>query len=528
LLFNSYIFVLAFLPAVLLGFALIRSYGIGAAIGWLVAASLFFYAWWNPAYLLLLGGSIAGNYGIGLLLARISPARRLVRLLLAGAGISANLGLLAQYKYANFFIDSLNGIGVAHWQLEPVMLPLAISFFTFQQIAYLADVYRSEASEPSFLNYCLFVSFFPQLIAGPIVHHREMLPQFMDARRFRLSQENTAVGLTLFTIGLFKKVILADGVAVYANAVFDATAEGLQPSFFEAWGGTLAYTLQLYFDFSGYCDMAVGLARLFGIRLPINFNSPYKAVNIVDFWRRWHITLSRFLRDYLYIPLGGNRHGRRRRYRNLMITMVLGGLWHGAGWTFVLWGGLHGLYLVFNHAWHRVRRRLGHDLSRSTLLGRAAARTLTLGAVMLGWVLFRAADLGTAGRIYAAMFGTAGISLPEELQGSLSAPAPVLTAMLGIRFEGPFPHELAYWPDGIPLMLVMAGIALFTPTAYQWLRFYDPVIPSPYSGTRDLGGGLPAWLAWRPNAGFALVTLAMLLWSLLEMTSVSEFLYFQF
>ena len=346
MLFNSYEFIFVFLPLTLAGFfALARRGGGRAAMAWLVVASLAFYGWWNPAYVPLLLGSVLANYGLGRYLARCSrtggqsagrPGGRAVLIL----GIAGNLVLLGYYKYAGFLAGTAGALTGADLGLDGIVLPLAISFFTFQQIAFLVDAYRGEAAEPGLLRYGLFICFFPQLIAGPIVHHREMLPQFGRARTFQFNPANAAVGVTVFSIGLVKKAVLADGIGAHARPVFDAAAAGAAPDLLTAWSGALAYTFQLYFDFSGYTDMAIGAALLFNIRLPPNFDAPYKATSIIDFWRRWHMTLSRFLRDYIYIPLGGNRHGEPRRYANLMTTMLLGGLWHGAGWTFILWGGL--------------------------------------------------------------------------------------------------------------------------------------------------------------------------------------------
>ena len=291
---------------------------------WLVLASLFFYGWWNPAYLLLIIGSMLFNYYTG-----VQLSYRQNRLFL-GIAIALNLALLGYFKYANFFVENISDLAGLGWNIEHIVLPLAISFFTFQQIAYLVDAYRRETSEYNFLHYALFVSFFPQLISGPIVHHKEMLPQFIRETARFIEYRHLAIGISVFILGLFKKVVVADSLAPYSIEAFNAVAAGEMLTFFEAWKGALAYTFQLYFDFSGYSDMAIGLAMLFGIRLPLNFDSPYKANSVIEFWQRWHITLSRFLRDYLYIPLGGNRKGQKRRYLNLMITMLLGGLWHGA------------------------------------------------------------------------------------------------------------------------------------------------------------------------------------------------------
>ena len=403
MLFNSYFFILVFLPVTLLVFfTLGRRGGRRAAIGWLVAASLFFYGWWNPAYLGLIVASILFNYTIGTVLGdqRRRHASRKGALII---GIAANLTILAYYKYANFFLDSVNIALGTGYSLSEIILPLGISFFTFTQIAFLVDAYRGEAREYNFLHYALFVTYFPHLIAGPVLHHKEMMPQFDNASIFRFNTLNFSAGLTYFILGLFKKVILADGISSFGSPVFAAAAEGHPLSSLDAWGGALSYTFQLYFDFSGYSDMAIGLALMIGVRLPLNFNSPYKSVNIIEFWRRWHMTLSRFLRDYLYISLGGNKKGETRRYANIMLTMLLGGLWHGAGWTFVIWGGLHGFYLMVNHAWQILCRRLGHDLQSSTWWSRGLSTLLTFIAVVIGWVYFRSDSLETAHHMLRSM-----------------------------------------------------------------------------------------------------------------------------
>jgi D-alanyl-lipoteichoic acid acyltransferase DltB (MBOAT superfamily) len=357
MLFNSYEYLLIFLPTTLvLYFALQRTGHQTAAKIWLVAASLAFYSWWGLRYLPLITVSILVNYGIGTLLGRadLKPGHRKALLIL---GITFNLCLLGYFKYANFFVDNLNSLSGAHIQLERIVLPLAISFFTFQKIGYLVDSYRGETAGYSFLNYALFVTFFPQLIAGPIVHHKEIVPQFSDQAKWKINYANIATGLAILGVGLFKKVILADQFAAVATPGFD-TAVSLNLA--EAWLTSLSYTFQLYFDFSGYTDMAIGAALMFNIRLPINFNSPYRALDIQDFWRRWHITLSRFLRDCVYIPLGGNRHGEINTSTNLFLTFLIGGLWHGASWMFVIWGALHGAAVVIHRAWSRTGMKLSH------------------------------------------------------------------------------------------------------------------------------------------------------------------------
>jgi len=421
MLFNSYNFIFLFLPIVLLGFFLLARIGHTFAAAWLVAASLFFYGYWNPAYIGLLLGSIVCNYAFGMWIAkagvRHDESGRKSLLIVA---VAANLLLLGYYKYANFFVDNINTAANAHLSLGAIILPLGISFFTFTQIAFLVDTYQGKVKEYNFIHYTLFVTYFPHLIAGPILHHKEMMPQFAHASNYRINWEHVASGLMLFTLGLCKKVLGADALAPYANGVFDGVQHGMLPTVYEAWAGALSYTMQLYFDFSGYTDMALGIALMFNIRLPINFNSPYKATSIIEFWRRWHMTLSRFLRDYLYIPLGGNRKGKTRRYLNLLATMLLGGLWHGAGWTFVVWGVLHGAYLAINNLW---RELFPESRSRwipswlSALLGFA----LTFVAVVAAWVVFRSNDMAQAKTILEAMFGINArpISFDAVLQGQL-------------------------------------------------------------------------------------------------------------
>ena len=409
MLFNSYSFIFLFLPVVLLGFFHLARISHAYAAAWLALASLFFYGYWNPAYVGLLLGSIVFNYACGMWIAKAGvqqKSRRKTHILVFA--ITANILLLCYYKYANFFLSSVNSIADTGLALGDIILPLGISFFTFTQIAFLVDTYQGKVKEYNFIHYVLFVTYFPHLIAGPVLHHAEMMPQFARAATYRINWDNVATGLLLFTLGLCKKVLWADSLAPYATAIFDGVNHGMTvgtlPTIYEAWSGALAYTLQIYFDFSGYTDMALGIALMFNIRLPINFNSPYKATSIIDFWRRWHMTLSRFLRDYLYIPLGGNRHGQSRRYANLLITMFLGGLWHGAGWTFVLWGVLHGIYLTVNHLW---RELIAERFLRWVpgWLGTLAGGALTFTAVVAAWVVFRADNMAQAMVMLNAMFG---------------------------------------------------------------------------------------------------------------------------
>jgi D-alanyl-lipoteichoic acid acyltransferase DltB (MBOAT superfamily) len=518
MLFNSYIFIFGLLPAAAIGFFLIGGRGHHrVAIAWLVAMSLLFYGWWNPAYIGLILFSILFNYGMGVVLG--SEKRTPVRWHLA-LGVAVNLGLLGYYKYANFFVDNVNALTGASWHMEKIVLPLAISFFTFQQIAFLVDAYRGETREYNFLHYCLFVTFFPQLIAGPIVHHKEMLPQFGKDSIFRLNRMDLAVGLTIFTLGLFKKVIIADEIAQYVTPAFTAADRGEILTFFEAWGAALSYTLQLYFDFSGYSDMAIGIGRMFGIRLPLNFNAPYKAANIIEFWRRWHMTLSRFLRDYLYIPLGGSRKGPVRRYANLMITMVLGGLWHGAAWTFVMWGTLHGAYLGVNHAWQGVRRRLGWT-GPSRWWGHMAAVTVTFLAVVVGWVFFRAETFGGALAILEGMSGANGVSVPPASLTERTWVGPFITG-LGIEVE-----HTAYF-DGMrqaKKVLLFLLIVWLLPTTQQIMAHVGAALET-YPG--EVPEWRRRWMLWRPNLRWAALASVLAVTSLLYLVRPSEFLYYQF
>ena len=508
MLFSSLEFVFGFVPITLALFYLARRFGgRRLALGWLTAASFFFYGWWNPTYLLLIGGSIGVNYIFGTWLSRRGSGRWLLAL-----GIGANLGLLGYFKYAGFATESLGSVVGGVPRIEGIVLPLAISFFTLQQIAFLVDAYKSRGLEVDPLRYFLFVSFFPQLIAGPIVYHREMFPQFMSDRLGNHIARNLAVGGTIFVLGLGKKVILADSLANSADLVFDAAASGSTLTLLEAWGGALSYTFQIYFDFSAYSDMAIGLAAMFGIRLPLNFNSPYKAGSVIEFWRRWHMTLSRFLRDYLYIPLGGNRKGETRRYVNLMTVMLLGGLWHGAGWGFVVWGSLHGLFLATNHVWVGLRKRYGNALA----MGPFTAHILTLFAVVVAWVFFRADGLDAAFHVLAGMSGLNGVVLPSELKAE------------GIHYV-PMPFFAETYR--VPLLLLAAFIALALPDVQEIMGQFSPAIDR----LPPNNGWLARTSSWRPNLRWSTVTSLIatavvftMFYRLFDRVDPLDFIYFQF
>jgi D-alanyl-lipoteichoic acid acyltransferase DltB (MBOAT superfamily) len=517
MLFNSFAFIFCFLPITAVGFFILGRWSRTAAAAWLLVASLVFYAWWDIRYLILLGASILVNFCFGLALsdARRTERERRVRMLLAVA-VVANLVVLGYYKYANFFLGALATATGWHAQMATVVLPLGISFFTFTQIAYLVDCSRGMVREANLIYYALFVTYFPHLIAGPVLHHGEMMPQFARPTTYRPTAENFAVGLTIFFIGLFKKVVIADGIAPHVAPVFSAAAAGQTLTMLEANGGALSYAFQLYFDFSGYSDMAIGLSRIFGITLPLNFNSPYKAVNIIDFWRRWHMTLSRFLRDYLYIALGGNRLGKVRRYLNLILTMVLGGLWHGAAWTFVVWGTVHGALLVLNHGWHTLKLywmpNFPHKLAQML---RPFSILLTFYAVIIAWVFFRANSLDTAVVLVKAMAGYNGIVWPAEWKPVLQTALPWSIESWSFRSSTAFvalpPFNWLTW---------LFALVWLLPNTQQFMNRYRPALGVSDDGSRCL--------LWHPHVIWALVISMIALLALMQMFHVSEFLYFQF
>lgn len=405
MLFNSYEFILLYLPFTLLVYYKLAKYlGNGYAKGFLILMSLVFYSYWDIGNLPILLASIIVNYIFGHLL-----TRKKSKALLAG-GIAFNLAFLGYFKYTDFVIQNINALMSMSLPLQHIVLPLGISFFTFTQTAYLVDVYRGETKEYSKSDYLLFVTIFPHLIAGPILYHKDMIPQFSFADNYKVNYKNLTYGIIWFVIGLFKKVIIADKLAITANMAF-TNADKL--TMFDAWIGSLAYTLQLYFDFSAYSEMAIGLGLMFNYNLPLNFNLPYRSCSIIEFWRRWHMTLSAFLKNYLYIPLGGNRTG--HHLRNIMITMFLGGLWHGAGWTFIIWGVLHGVFICINHVWRKTK----------IILPKALCWLLTFNAVNIAWVFFRAEDLQQAMHIVSVMFDVSNFYLPHSNSFAKYIPAMV-------------------------------------------------------------------------------------------------------
>lgn len=436
MLFNSFVFIFLFLPLTLAGYFLLnRFHKYEWAKGWLVVASLYFYAFFNPSYLPIILSSIVINYSIGSALVKNTGWFLAHRKILLVAGVLFNLGLLGYFKYTDFFIENINALFATSFLLKNILLPLGISFFTFQQTAFVVDCFNRKGRLPSFFDYCNFVTFFPQLIAGPIVLPEEMLPQFASEENRRVKYKNLVDGLFIFGLGLVKKVLIADSIAVFANAGF-----GLQVEHFtmaEAWLISISYTMQLYFDFSGYCDMAIGIGRMFNINLPLNFNAPYRAVNFQDFWRRWHMTLNRFLTQYVYIPLGGSRVKERQVFLNIFLVFFISGIWHGAGWTFIIWGILHGVGVMICRRWKNNGGKMPSWLGMF----------VTFFFVNILWVLFRADTLHQAWVIIRSMFDNLNLTLTPVFTSHLPSILPNMTNML-ILFGAIF-------------------LSVFGPTAYE-------------------------------------------------------------
>lgn len=488
MLFNSYEFIFFFLPITFgIYFWLNKKRLTQVSKAWLVFASLFFYSWWNVIYLPLILGSILFNFAVGSTITKmgdsLSVKKGFSRKGLLIFAIVSNVALLVYFKYMDFFIANTNTLFGTHWDLMHIVLPLGISFFTFTQIAYLVDAYRNEVKEMNYLNYTLFVTFFPHLLAGPILHHKEMMPQFDSLKSKVINYKNIALGLFLFSIGLFKKVIIADTFAQWANAGFN-TAQTL--NLIEAWATSLSYTFQLYFDFSGYTDMALGVALLFNIHLPINFNSPYKALDIQDFWRRWHITLSRFLRDYIYIPLGGNRNGELRTYSNLFTVFLVGGLWHGASWMFVIWGALHGIAIVIHRAWK----------SFGLTMNKYLAWFITFNFINITWVFFRAKEWNNVSNVLRGMF-KGEIILPEKYVNKFY--------ILGENFAGGQVFEAIHGKDQTTFWILGAFIVvlLFKNSTTSLTQF-------------------------KPTIWIYFLFVAFTSYSISNISKISEFLYFNF
>jgi alginate O-acetyltransferase complex protein AlgI len=542
MIFNSWQFLFAYLPAVLAGTFLLARFNSGAAQCWLIAASLFFYAAWNAAYLPLLLGSIVFNYAIAARMSRTENPR--TRDWLLGLAVVVDLGLLGYYKYAGFFLATLNQAAGTGYTWRTLILPLGISFYTFQQLTLLADISSGRIKDFRFRDFLLFVTFFPHLIAGPIVHHSEMMPQFQKAD-YRLNWENLAVGFVLLAIGLFKKVILADSIADLVTPIFTQAAAGQPVSFLFAWAASIGFTLQMYFDFSGYSEMALGLARMVGIKLPMNFNSPLKALSVVDYWSRWHITLTRFLTAYVYTPLAIGLARRRARSRRpglagprttwgaflsiiavpTMATMFLSGLWHGAGSQFLVFGVLHGAALVVNHAWRLVRPRFWPDTAHYLRTTKWIAWTLTFLVVVVALTWFHAASVAAGADIAAGLIGLHGLVLPESVAGILPAWLP---GGLGIRLGSAGMSDVAALYGWIAVLMF---IALVPPNTLEILRAWEPAVtmPAPASfGRVDVWRGLGSRLRLSLSPVWAFAMAAIMAIGVMGLNRVSEFLYWQF
>jgi len=543
MLFNSHEFIFLFLPITLLGFFLLGSRSRQLALFWLIAASLFFYAWWRPINVLIIAPSIAINYVLArALLRRVAAGEshiRGARALLA-LGIVFNVCFLGYFKYVNFLATIANDLTGADFVLVELVLPLGISFITFQKIAFLIDVYGRRVQSFTLGDYALFVLFFPQLIAGPIVHYLEMMPQFERAS-CRFEPESFAVGLTIFIFGLFKKTVLADGIAVYVTPLFDAAAGGTRLSLFGAWIAALGFTLQIYFDFSGYSDMAIGLARLVGVRLPPNFDSPLKATSVVDFWLRWHMTLTRFLTAYLYNPMvlwltrrrmarGKSALGGRATtvgaFTTLLagptiLTMLVSGVWHGAGYMFVLWGLLHGVYLSINHAWRMFGSRIFG--ARAMHVERwFPAFLLTLLSVIVAMVLFRSANAAAAKSILQGMLGLNGIGLPQALFDPIASLAARSGGLLHASKEISATDLVA----SSAWVFALLAVALLLPNTLQILERFTPAL----SASRETVEirWLRSALVWSPSVGWAVGLCVLASIAVFRLGGQSEFLYWQF
>lgn len=491
--FNSYPY-FVFLAVAVVGFRLLeRNAPVGRRV-FLLLASYAFYAWWRADFLILLCGSTLVNYVIGHGIEQRrarQPGPDGTRRAMLIAGLVFNLGLIATFKYDTLFVGTANDLLGWHFAVPHLFLPLAISFFTFEQISYLVDADSGKTHNYSPLDYALFVAYFPHLIAGPIVRHNDLIPQF---RQLRAKNDDLATGITLFTIGLAKKTLIADNLAPFADAIFNAAGRGVALGPTDSWLGTLFFAFQIYFDFSAYSDMALGSSVMLGIRLPVNFNSPYKSASIIEFWRRWHISLSAFLRDYLYIPLGGNRGGRARRYLNLFITMLLGGLWHGAAWTFMLWGGLHGFFLSVNHAFRHASKGMTAPAALRLPL-RVASVALTFAATTLAWIVFRASDLAAARSVLGGLAG-----------GGHSA-------------------VVSFSPLAAGTLLILSLIVWLAPNSMQIVWRFNPALNSPYPDD----GIVPARrLSWKPTPWNAAAYGLICIIAIMALSNLKPFIYFQF
>jgi alginate O-acetyltransferase complex protein AlgI len=535
MLFNSYEFIFAFLPVTMLGFYVLGSKRRDLALLWLTLASLFFYAWWRPINVLLIAPSILINLGLGRLLERHRVTKPAFALTILIAGIVFNLCFLGYFKYTMFLRGTINDVFGTDLVLTHIILPLGISFITFQKIAFLVDVHSGRVTSFTLRDYALFVLFFPQLIAGPIVHYREMMPQFR-AISTRFNPEDAAVGLTLFFMGLAKKLLLADPLAAIVSPLYTRAALGSGLGLIDAWIAALGFTLQIYFDFSGYSDMALGLARFFGIKLPVNFNSPLKATSIIEFWQRWHVSLTRFLTAYIYTPLSlrVTRSRMASGKRNItpasfvtalmvptMLTMLVSGVWHGAGYTYIAWGLIHGALISINHAWRLIRRRIWPSATNHALLLSATGFIMTFTSVVVAMVMFRAPTVTVATSIWGDMLALHGVALPDGVLARLG-PVAIWLQAIGVHADGAGGAMMFDATLRIALLLV---IALCLPNSLEILARHEPAL-----GVKPEKH--PRWLLrqsqWTESPSWAVGMATVAAAGVLSLGQLSEFLYWQF
>jgi alginate O-acetyltransferase complex protein AlgI len=543
MLFNSTEFLFVFLPVTLAGFYLLGPVSRSGAIRWLILTSLVFYAWWRPVNVLIIAPSIVINYIIARVLLSLNDGKRSpsVSQAVLALGISFNVIFLGVFKYTDFISGTINDVFGANLVLRHIILPLGISFITFQKIAFLVDVQAGKVRSFTFQDYCTFVLFFPQLIAGPIVHYREMMPQF-HAISCRLDKENFAVGLTLLCFGLFKKLVLADKIALLVTPIYQQAAAEGGTSFLMAWMAAIGFTLQIYFDFSGYTDMALGLARFFGIRLPENFDSPLRASSIIEFWLRWHMTLTRFLTAYIYNPLqlwltrrrlakGGRGFGGPNTqigafFSLLMfptiLTMLVSGLWHGAGYGFVVWGLLHGLYLTINHGWRVIAARHWPDRQSYARVMKPVGWVLTFVSVTFGMVFFRSPTMTSAVDIVKGLIGLNGIALPQALVEQLGLQSAALHWIGVVADKSWTVHEFARLATWISVLML---VALASPNTLQILSHYEPALGVKPQPTRL---GIGRILQWNASLPWAIAVSCVAALAIASIGGPSEFLYWQF
>jgi D-alanyl-lipoteichoic acid acyltransferase DltB (MBOAT superfamily) len=545
MLFNSYEFLYAFLPLTIAGFFALGTTSRAAALRWLILASLAFYAWWRPVNVLIIAPSIVINYITAKVLLRLNQGEEWKRAsgLVLLFGIAFNVVFLGYFKYIDFLSGTINDVFGTNLILRHIILPLGISFITFQKIAFLFDVHAGRVKQVTFQDYCVFVLFFPQLIAGPIVHYREMMPQFQSAS-CQFDKENVAVGLTLLAFGLFKKVVLADSIAPFVSPIYGRAAVDGGTTLLLAWIAGFGFTLQLYFDFSGYSDMALGLARFFGIRLPQNFDSPLKATSISDFWLRWHMTLTRFLTGYLYNPLV-LRLTRRRAARGrrgliagkvtigafaylimfpMLLTMFVSGIWHGAGFTFIVFGLLHGIYLTINQAWRQFGLKLWPDRATHDRWMTPIGAVLVFVGVTVANVFFRSPTIASAIDVLNGMAGLHGLALPQAVYDGLGPLVGVLQS-IGVKIKA-----LGWWQarDFMMTLAWIAGLALIAygfPNTIQILARYEPAlgVKPPAAGT-----SFQRVLEWTMSLPWAVVVSFLVFVSVFKLGGPSAFLYWQF